>query len=110
MAGVIKDVSGRVTFIDRSEIKFNSLVELMEIVRSEQKTVPEYISFMGLASDSKTYRMTLDFNLFGEQNIDVKQIRQARYQKFLGEILVAADFNTRKTQCRAYDERPIVVQ
>ncbi|MFH1282799.1 MAG: hypothetical protein ABII27_03955 [bacterium] len=89
MQGTIKEVSGKVSFANGEEMKFNSLKDFFEILSSKSGSFPEFVSLYGLATSGKTYQVVLDYCMFGEQQIDIEKIRFRKFQRYLGDILVA---------------------
>ena len=92
----IKEVSGKVTFLKKDGMTFKSLTEFFEIIRKESEFLPQFVYFYGLASDSHTYQVVLDFNMFSEQNISIDKIKFSQFQKYIGEILVEKKYITQE--------------
>jgi hypothetical protein len=88
MAASITEVSGKIRFIDQTEIRFNSLVDMVEILRRNMKQKPSYVFLYAMSADGKTFQIGLDFNMFSETQIDSSQISFRKFQKMLGEMLL----------------------
>ena len=87
---------GKITFLNADEVSFNSLAELVELINTASEKLPESIFIYGVLQEGKTVQLSLDYNAFSHNTLNKNDVREYRYQKLFGDIIVEKGHITQK--------------